>query len=184
MKHLTILLICTIMILAMAPCAAAADGRFYLGVSIGSASLNEDFDGFDVDADSTALRFVAGWQFNEYFSLEGGYQNFGDFEQSFETGGETVAVSLKADGFTLGVTGMIPLGERFALFGRFGSFFWDGDASINNVTQAKPEDSNLYLGLGAQYAVSDRFSIVADWSWFDLADSRSNVASLGLIVGF
>jgi len=171
-------------ILAVSPLTAAADGHWYLGASVGSASLAEDFDGFDIDADSTALRLVGGWQFNDYFSLEGGYHNFGSFEQSFDVDGEIIDASLEADGFTLGATGTMPLGGNFSLYGRAGSFFWDGDAEINNVSQATPEDTNLYLGIGASYALGTRLSIVADWSRYALEDTESDVASLGLTARF
>ena len=170
--------------LAVAPLTATADAHFYLGGSIGSASLSEDFDGFDVDADSTAFRLVAGWQFNDYFSLEGGYQNFGTFEQSFDAGGDRVDVNLEADGFLLGATGAIPLGGKFALYGRGGFFFWDGDAQINDVSQARPEDTNLYIGAGIKFAISDRLSLLGDWTRYELDDTRSNVASLGLTFSF
>ena len=184
MKNLNALAIAVITILTCAPLTALAEGRLYLGGSIGTASLNDDFDGFDIDTDSVSLRLIVGWQFNDYFALEGGYHNFGDFEQNFDAGGEPVDVILKADGFTLGVTGTLPLGDKFALFGRAGSFFWDGDAEINNVTQAKPEDTNLYFGAGARYAFSDRLYLLADWSRYELEDTQSNVASLGLTVSF
>ena len=133
-------------LLALSPLTALADGGFYVGGSVGSSSLSNDFDGFEVDADSTAFRLIAGWQFNDFFSLEGGYHNFGELEQSFDDGGDPIDISLKADGFTLGGTGSIPLGEKFALFGRAGAFFWDGAAEINNITRARPEDTNLYYG--------------------------------------
>lgn len=171
-------------VLAVAPLPATADGHFYLGGSIGSASLSEDFDGFDVDADSTAYRLVAGWQFSDYFSLEGGYHNFGTFEQGFDVGGEPVDVSLKADGFVLGATGTVPLSEKFALYGRAGFFFWDGDAEINDVSQARPEDTNLYIGAGIKFALSDRLSLLGDWTRYELEDTRSDVASLGLTLSF
>lgn len=184
MNHLSKAAIAATTILAILPMTAIAEGGFYLGGSIGSASLNEDFDGFDVDTDTTAFRLVVGWQFNDYFSLEGGYHNFGTFEQDFDTGNELVRVGLKADGFTLGATGTIPLGERFALFGRAGSFFWDGDAEINDVSQAQPEDTNLYLGVGAKFAISKRFSLLGDWTRYELEDTQSNVVSIGLTVSF
>ena len=168
----------------MAPLTVAADDGFYVGGSIGSASLTDDFDGFDVDANSLAVRVIAGWQFNDYFALEGGYHNFGRFEQEFVTDGGPVAVSLKADGFTLGATGTIPLNQKFALYGRAGSFFWDGDAEINDVSQAKPEDTNLYIGAGLRFMLSDRLSLLGDWTRYDLDDTQSHVASLGFTVSF
>tara|TARA_R110002096_G_scaffold20690_1_gene67902 strand:- start:3139 stop:3690 length:552 start_codon:yes stop_codon:yes gene_type:complete len=171
-------------VLALSPLTAFAAGNFYLGGSIGSASLSEDFDGYDVDSSSTAFRLVAGWQFNDYFSLEGGYHNFGSFEQQFDIGGQPVDISLKADGFLLGGTGTLPLTEKFALFGRAGSFFWDGDADINNATEATPGDTNLYIGAGARFTISDRVAIAGDWVSYNLEDTRSDVASIGVIVSF
>jgi OOP family OmpA-OmpF porin len=171
-------------IIAAAPLTTAADGHFYAGASVGSASLSEQFDGFDVDDSSVAARLVAGWQFGDYFSLEAGYQIFGTFQQRFDVDGESVDVALKADGFTLGATGNLPLGEKFALYGRIGSFFWDGDADINGVTQAQPEDTNLYLGVGIRYAMTDRLSVVADWTRFALDDVDSDTAAIGMLLRF
>lgn len=171
-------------VLASSPLSALADGNFYLGASIGAASLNDDFDGFDIDSSSTAFRVVAGWQFNDYFSLEGGYHNFGEFEQRLDVGGEAADVSLKADGFLLGGTGSIPLGEKFALYARAGAFFWDGDADINNVTEARPENTNLYIGAGARFAFSDRFALVGDWVSYSLEDVQSGVTSVGVVISF
>ena len=184
MKHLNKAAFAATTILALAPLTAIADSGFYLGGSIGSSSLTDDFDGFDVDTDSISFRLTAGWQFNDFFSLEGGYHNFGKFEQSFDVAGNPVDVRLKADGFTLGATGSYPLGEKFALLGRAGAFFWDGDADINNVSQAQPEDTNLYYGGGAKYAISDRFSLLGDWTRYELEDTESDVISLGFTLGF
>ena len=48
----------SIMLLA-GPISAQAGG-FFVGGSIGQASLDEDFDGLTVDDNSTAIRIVAG----------------------------------------------------------------------------------------------------------------------------
>lgn len=170
-------------LLALASPIATAEG-LYIGGSIGSASLSDDLDGFDVDTDSTAFRLIAGWQFNDYFSLEGGYMNFGAFEQGFDINGQIVDIRLDADGFTLGGTGSIPISERFALYGRIGAFFWDGDADINNVSQARPEDTNLYLGAGASFALSERLRLIGDLTRYKLEDTESDVFSLGLAYHF
>lgn len=184
MKTSFIIALATTLFLPMSPSAAVAEGHFYLAGSIGSASLDDDFDGFRVDTDSTAFRLVGGRQFNDYFSLEFGYHNFGEFEQSFDDGGIPVNIGLKADGFTLGLTGTLPVSENFALFARAGFFFWDGDAEINNMSQARPEDTNPYLGLGAKYTLTQRLSLIADWSTYELEDTQSDVLSIGLAYDF
>ena len=168
----------TLMLLA-GPISAHAGG-FFVGGSIGKASLNEDFDGFVVDSDSTSFRIVAGWRFNDYFALEGGYHDFGDFKQELDDGGTPVSVRLTADGFTLGAAGSIPVSERFALTGRAGMYFWNGNAEINNVTQASPEDSNLYLGAGVSFDLGEHFQLTGDWTRYELEVAVSSVFSVGL----
>ena len=165
--------------LLIAPLNANAGEGFFIGAGIGTAELSEDFDGLDIDSDSTAYRVVGGWRVNEYFALEGGYHNFGDFEQSIDIGGELSSVTLSADGFTLGVLGTAPISEKFALFGRAGMFFWDGNAEINNVSQATPEDTNPYFGAGLAYAIVPAFVLTGDWTRYELESANSNVFSIG-----
>ena len=184
MNTLKICAMALILVRLAVPFQAEAGEGFYAGGSIGSANLDDDFDGFEIDDDTTAYRIVGGWWVNRYFALEAGYQNFGDFEQDVDIGSVISSVSLSADGFTLGATGSVPLSEQFSLFGRAGWFFWAGDAEINNVSQATPEDSNLYLGAGISYAVNDRFQVIGDWSRYDLDGVNSSVASIGIQFSF
>ena len=167
-------------ILLCAASMSAHAGGFFIGGSIGKASLNDDFDGLVVDDSTTAYRIVGGWRFNDYFALEGGYHDFGDFEQEFDDNGTTSVAKLSADGFTLGASGALPLGERFALTGRAGMFFWNGTAEINNVSQATPEDKNLYLGAGVRFNVTEKFRLTGDWTRYELESTPSNVYSIGL----
>jgi OOP family OmpA-OmpF porin len=167
-------------IAALIPSIASADKGLFVAASVGSAELSESFDGFDVDADSTAYRFTVGWRFNDYLAIDGGYQNFGRFDQTFDDAGTPVDISLKADGFTLGVIGSLPISDRFSLFARGGAFFWDGDADINNVSVASPEDTNFYFGAGARLALTERLSATVDGSRYDLDGTDSTVLSVGL----
>jgi len=167
------------LVLLAGPISAQAGG-FFVGGSIGKADLNEDFDGLVVDDNSTAFRVVAGWRFNDYFALEGGYHDFGDFEQDFDNAGVPGTAKLSADGFTLGLQGSVPLGEKFALTGRAGMFFWNGTAEINDVSQASPEDTNLYLGAGVSFELSKRLQLTGDWTRYELESAASGVFSVGL----
>ena len=168
------------LLLLAGPAIVLADG-FYVGASVGKASLNEDFDGLVIDDSATSFRVVAGWRFNDYFAIEGGYHDFGDFEQ--DLGGLGTA-KLSADGFTLGAVGSVPVSERFALTARAGMYFWNGSAEINNVSQATPEDSNPYLGAGVKFDVSNQFQLTADWTRYELEYATSGVFSVGLLYQF
>lgn len=173
-------IIAAVILAAMTPVIAVADSGVYVAASVGQAELSEDFDGFDVDTDSTAFRVTLGWRFNDYFAIDAGYNNFGRFDQSFDTDGAITEVSLKADGFTFGGVGTLPVGERLSLFARAGVFFWDGDADINSVTAATPEDTNLYFSAGARFALTERLSAMVDGSRYELGGTSSTVVSVGL----
>lgn len=171
--------IALLLTLSTAPLAASAGEGFYAGASIGSASLDDDFDGLEIDDTTTAYRIVGGWWVNHYFALEGGYQNFGDFEQNFSINGSQNTVKLSADGYTLGVQGRYPVAKKVDIFGRAGAFFWDGEAEINSASQASPEETNPYLSLGLSYAFTDVFSITGDWTHYELDSANSDVYSVG-----
>ena len=166
------------------PATALAGDGWYVAGGLGSAELSEDFDGFDVDSDATALKLVVGWRLNENFGVEFGYQDFGDFEQTFDLPGGPAEVSLTADGFTIGVSGALPVSDRFALTGRLGLFFWNGAATINGVGAASPDDRNLYVGAGAKYSLTDNFALTGDWSRFELEETESGVFSVGFEYSF
>lgn len=166
-------------LLLLAPCAAQA-GDLVVGASIGSADLDEDFDGFNVNDSSTAFRLTAGWQFNEHFALEAGYHNFGDFESVLDGVPGLDRARLSADGFTFGAAGSLPVSERFSLTARAGAFFWNGSAKINNVTVASPDDVNPFFGAGLSFDVSESFALTADWTRYELDGVNSGVASIGL----
>jgi OOP family OmpA-OmpF porin len=173
-------ILAAVAIAALTPSLAFADKGLFVAASVGSAELSESFDGFDVDANSTAYRFTVGWRFNDYLAIDGGYHNFGRFDQTFDDAGTPIDVSLKADGFTLGAIGSLPISDRFSLFARAGAFFWDGDAEINNVSAASPEDTNFYFGAGARLALTERLSATVDGSRYDLDGTDSTVLSVGL----
>jgi OOP family OmpA-OmpF porin len=167
---------CALLITTL-PIAALADDGFFVGASIGSATLTDDFDGFDVDADSSAYRLVFGYQFSDAFGLEAGYHRFGTFEENRN-------FSFDADGVFLGGNVGVPLSDSFRLFARGGAFFWDGDSVINTVTRATPDDSNLYLGAGASVAITEQLSLVGDWTRYELQDTDSDVISIGFTLRF
>jgi OOP family OmpA-OmpF porin len=176
----TQLILAAVIVAALTPAAAVADSGIYLAANVGQAELSENFDGFEVDSDSTAFRVALGWRFNDYLAIDAGYSNFGRFEQSFDIDGTITEISLKADGFTVGGVGTLPVGDRWSFFARAGVFFWDGDADINNVSAATPEDTNLYFGAGARFALTDRLSATADGSRYELEGTSSTVLSVGL----
>lgn len=159
--------------------AAQADTGLYLGAGVGAATVDEDFSGFDIDDDVEAYRVLGGLQLGDTLGIEVGYQNFGDFEERFDLGGVTSVTRLTADGWTLGGTLGLPLTDSISIFGRAGIFVWDADVEVNGVRSAVDDDSNPYYGVGGKVGFTDRFSLVGDWSRFELDETDLDVVSLG-----
>lgn len=179
MKNMRKTSLAALVAMAMVPVTAMADDGFFVGASIGSATLTDDFDGFDVDDDSSAYRLVFGYQFSDAFGLEAGYHRFGTFEED-----QAFRFQLDADGVFVGGNVGVPMSDSFRLFARGGAFFWDGDSLINSVTRATPDDSNLYLGGGAEVEINEQLSLVGDWTRYELRDTESDVISIGFTLRF
>ena len=48
------------------------------------------------------------------------------------------------------------------------------------MSAATPEDTNLYFGAGARFALTDRLAATADGARYELEGTSSTVFSLGL----
>lgn len=182
---------CAALLVIFACGNASASEGFFISGGFGSAKLDESFDGLSGSDDSIALRLGVGWKFSEHFALEAGYQDFGDFEyrldisnQPANSGQSRNKAKLSADGFTFGAIGYLPLKERLSLYGRAGMYFWDGNAEINFVSQASPEDTNPYFGVGLSYAISEKVHLIGDWTHFDLEGANGEVLTIGLQILF
>lgn len=177
MKSLYVLLLSIVVLVAATP--ARADGGPYVGASIGSATLTDSFEFFDVDDDSTAYRLVAGFNFGDTFGLEAGYQKFGSFEEDLDN-----RFRLDADGVFFGGTLGLPLSDGVRLLGRGGLFFWDGDSIFNDARRANGDDGQLYLGAGAEVKLGDSLRLVGDWTRYELDYTDSDVISIGFTLNF
>ena len=117
------------------PCAMADDSLWYVGgnfgkskasiddVKITSSLLSEGFTTTSLgnDNDATGFKLFAGYRFNKFFALEGGYFDLGKFGFTANT---TPAGTLHGDvkfrGLNLDLVGSVPIGDQFSLFVRGG----------------------------------------------------------------
>lgn len=168
-----------VLAVCLIPSLAQADTGLFLGASIGSSHLNEDFSGLNIDTDATAYRFNGGFNFGDYLGIEAGYHNFGTFSDSIDIGPVSSRADLEADGWTLGGTLGLPLSERMSLYGRAGVFFWDADVEVDGLSIDVPGDENPYYGGGAKVDVTPSLSLVGDWTRYELDTIESDVISVG-----
>ena len=165
-------------VLALLPAFASADTGLFVGASVGSSHLDEDFSGVNLDTDASAYRIAGGFRFGN-LGLEVGYQDFGDFDETIVIGPVSSRTGISADGWTLGGSLGMPLSDQLSLFGRAGVFFWDADVTVDGFSVDVPDDENPYYGGGARFDVSRNFSLVGDWTRYELDTVNTDVISIG-----
>ncbi|OIN91049.1 MAG: flagellar motor protein MotB [Comamonadaceae bacterium CG1_02_60_18] len=142
-------------------------------------------------------KVFGGYQFNKNFALEGGYFNLGQFGFSTTTRpAGTLAGDIRLKGLNLDAVGTLPITEKFSVFGRLGvtntqandSFAGTGAVSVLNPNPSS-RDTNLKVGLGLQYALTDALSLRAEIERYRIDDAVGNkgdvdLVSVGLIYRF
>jgi OOP family OmpA-OmpF porin len=161
---------------------ANAEG-FSVGASIGSSKLefSESGEDFNFDGSDVGWKVFGKYMFNDNWGLEVGYVDFGRPDDTIF--GVDIAVDLYGiDAFLIG---SFPASESVDLFGKAGYVDVEAEISTPGVASESENETDLAVGIGAKFHTSDKFSILGEWEWFDVAGSDAAwMLSLGIEVGF
>ena len=149
-----------------APYKGIYDG-WYAGASIGQTSVDMDASGFqEVNDTDTGWKLYMGYRFLPYFALEGAYAALG--ETSLKTAGTSLKVEVN-DTLYLAAVGMLPLGDRFVLFGKVGVFSAETDVvaclPAVCVNEKERQDGWMY-GVGLDFFFTRQWGMRAEWERF------------------
>ena len=194
-------------------CVLAQDSTTgpYIGANIGAtrAKFNNDSansaltgQGLTVtsrteDNSSNGYKLFGGYQLNRNFAVEGGYFDLGRFNYGINTSPlGTFASDTRVRGLNLDLVGLLPVTDQFSVFGRVGaayaqsrgSFTRTGALPLNNASTSR-NDTNLKLGLGLQYAITEALAVRAEVERYRISDPVRNrghidMASIGLVYRF
>lgn len=155
-------------LLAASPLQAQAEGTgFYVGFGLGQAEAKKFCDisgvpgatvGSCEDSD-TAWRFFGGYQLNRYVGVELGYAGGPEFNASVTYLGLPATVKAEASALDVVAVGYIPLGDRFALFGKLGLYRWDLDVEVPGYGALSDSGTDLTYGLGVQFNFARKFAV-------------------------
>jgi len=136
---------------------AAPERGWYAGIGAGRSQL--DFAGnfaqvFGATASTTSqddsdsgYKVYGGFRFGRHFALEGGYSDFGSFSSrrvvTAPTAG-TATTDVTSRGAHFDVVGIVPLGQRFELFGKVGLI------RTTTTTRTTSTGSVVAFGLGQE----------------------------------
>lgn len=211
---------------AYGPSAHAADPGWYfvgfggqssasgLSVSRSEERLAALFDsaGLEVvdttttlDDSDTGFGLVGGYQLNDHFAIEAAYVDLGaagsrhaaTVTDGVEQSDADVVFQSSSDGAVVSGLGILPIGERFSVFGRVGISFMSasGTARITSggasqrVSQSS-QQTDLTFGVGAEYSLSKNFAIRLAWDRYTDVGTNdvtgnidSDLISLGIRMG-
>lgn len=162
---------------------AMADSGFYLGGSVGSATISaEADDDFEFDENDFAWKAFGGYNFELAvvdLGIEGGYVNFGS--PSATLSGETVGLELAGwDLFGLAGVQLGPIG----VFAKAGYFSWDVDVLVSGEKVDSDDGSDPAYGVGAKFALGS-LEIRGEYEYFDVDESDDvYMLSVGLVWSF
>lgn len=155
-----------------APLAQAAaqapqppESGFYLGAGIGKATAKDwchepalASGAARCDDKDTAWRFLAGYQFNRWLAVEGGYHALGKF-QALVAGAQT---DIKANAWEAAALGFIPVGGIVSVYGKLGAFRGEtkGGGTRANTESRK---GSVTFGAGVQAHVFSSFAVRGEW---------------------
>lgn len=194
----------------MSSAFAADDTFWYAGGNIGQSRAKIDdarisplLPGATISDDNkgNAFKLFGGYQFNRNFALEGGYFNLGEFGYTATTAAPALAATLngkiKLQGLNLDAVGMLPMGDKFSVFGRVGMQYAQAKDTFTSSgaapTPANPNPSknalNYKVGVGAQYDFNRSLGMRIEAERYRIDDALNNkgdinMYSLGLVYRF
>ncbi|WP_033130066.1 outer membrane beta-barrel protein, partial [Aeromonas aquatica] len=146
---------------ALGTTTAYAADDIYFGAGVGATHFNglNKIEGVTAgEEDATAVNVFAGYNFNEYFGSELGYQYTGR--------GNTDGNRYESQGATLSGIARLPLGNDFSLFGEAGAYWGHTDGLGISDTKVSP-----LAGAGVTYKVNDALDLQARYRYmWDVAD--------------
>ncbi|MCK9202395.1 MAG: OmpA family protein [Gallionella sp.] len=191
--------------------AATDDTFWYVGGNIGQSRAKIDdariisqLPGTPLVSDDNtniAFKLLGGYQFNKNFALEAGYFNLGEFGYTATTVPPALAGTLsgkiKLQGLNLDAVGMLPLDDKFSVFGRLGLQYAQAKDTFSSTgVVAAPADPNpsknalnYKAGLGVQYDFTQALGMRVEAERYRINDAIGNkgdvdMYSLGLVYRF
>jgi OOP family OmpA-OmpF porin len=151
---------------------------WYLGGSLGQMEADGDCPGiFTCDRKDSAWKLFGGYRINRNLAAEAFYGNWGEISVS----SGAVRATGEISSWGLAGLGILPIGERFALFGKLGYAQTEQEVSATGpgVTLSNSDDGGeAIFGFGATWNFTRNLGLRAEWE--RLEKSEVDIMSIGL----
>ena len=164
---------CALVLLSSTFLASAARAEFFVGGSLGSATVAANVEDARFDEDDNSWKVFGGYLFDlAIFDLgiEGGYMDLGSPSNSAITIDTTAIDLFGVIGFDFNIVG---------LFAKAGVVSWDSDVSSGSF-QFSNDGTDPAYGVGIKFAIAS-LAIRAEYEVFDFKDADDvDMISVGL----
>jgi OOP family OmpA-OmpF porin len=163
-----------LVILACAGTTARADDKhgLYVGAGAGYGSQEFTINTQDFKDNTTAWKGFVGYRFMRFVGFEAAYVDFGKASDELNFGGGNTSVDAKTHGETAEITGTLPLGDFFEIYGKAGYLWWNTDVSGASSSNSSSGHDPVY-GAGAAIIVAKKVGIRLEYEKFDIKDTKS-----------
>lgn len=127
---------------------------------------------------SSGLGLLVGYQFNEYFALEGGKRGLGGFDDSNNA-------EVKVSGYEIAAVAMFPLNDTFSAYARVGGYDWSAKVD-GTALDIKDDDDGVDAIFSAGFSLTavDQGAVKLEYSQYTIADIKVNYVGMGFEVHF
>ncbi len=179
---------------------AADDSGWYIGAGIGRSNARDLGNAAStLDASlatqgitsstlfgstNTAWKLFGGYQFNQYFGVEGGYSNLGQFPANSavtapapDTGSGTLTEN---NVWSLAAIGSAPILDKFSVFGKLGiaystvDFNYVAPVSGVAISQSSSQTEPLF-GIGLKYEFNNHVGLRGEWERYLKVGNNSTI---------
>lgn len=170
--------------LSMVSLTAIAEAKvgFYTGVGAGKVTLEDDVAGVHIKAEGSGLELFGGYRFNDYASIEFGYND--------GTADDTVSgvhIESDAKAFVGSLLWHSPVGEHFEIYARGSLIAWEAEHTVTFGSlrgELETDGDDLGLGIGAAVHVTPKIGLRAEYFGSKLDGTKLRMLSITGLVRF
>lgn len=156
------------------PLTVQADNG-YIGFNAGRAEqkLNAYEDDFSLKDNAIGYKLYGGYEFNQYFGVQGGYVDMGKAKGSYDDGVVNGTLNSKIKSLYIAAIASLPVNQQFSLFGKLGvsrnrvkltdNWVEAGVADSDSVSRTR---TTPLIGVGAEYKFTKHLAAVAEYEDF------------------
>lgn len=157
---------------------------WYAGLGIGQSNYTDVKGINSANRRAEAWKVYAGYQFNKYLGVEGGYVNLNDL-----SGREgNVSTEIQTDAWALSAVLSYPVTEKIKVMGKVGTAFLQGtrDTKTGTALTVRTEEDGYdpVYGVGVSYALFDNMDLRAEWDRYDRSNMNIDLVTAGFAVKF